>query len=672
MRYCGRGVPRKIPAGGYWFTTMSRIALTCLTALTDSWTTTSTAAQYNGLVASLRDVPVSGSRPGAVATFVKKLNHSSVPWVSVMAYGAKADDSHDDTAAFNKAIADAGPNGIVYVPAGTYKILGQIELNGGSGVNWPARLIGTGAKLSVLHITSASLGVQTAGTIQAARGASVSDLRFVYDQPDVSTYGTFNQYKPVIYVNKLFVDSTHSLERRGTYFHRGGRYERLRIEAAWDGITVSGNFVARPFFGQEVFDDIEMGTLNRGLDLDGLSDSCYINRLRVYPYGLTTSQQVAQQLPGHSVGIYSGRTDDMRVSNSFFLNGRGVDLHAGADKNGPHANFINCSFDGFAHIQIGDGAPATGYAQFTNCHFGNGPPAYPQDTQVTTSYMNVYFTACFFIHVQHTGINCIETHADPTGSHAVYLDNCEFTMNTHDASAITGDATLSIKGCHFYRSAGTYTNPTVDVTGGLATIVDNQAAPLTRGSGVFLALPTDDYHMVANNVVPGWSIIYPATTTKIKSLSNSASSGSYLLGGTNLAGRPTNQTSSTNPTGTTSTAGVMVGLGYTITPTINGKVFVTISGSCVSDTANVGGNVRLRWSTRTPPANGDAVTGAQVGGIAQRQQGSWSAGATSPFSLSGIISTSAGTTIWVDLQQTVVGSGTFSVLNVAGSLFELP
>ena len=38
---------------------------------TDSWTTTSTATQYNGLVASLRDVPVSGSRPGAVATLSK-------------------------------------------------------------------------------------------------------------------------------------------------------------------------------------------------------------------------------------------------------------------------------------------------------------------------------------------------------------------------------------------------------------------------------------------------------------------------------------------------------------------------------------------------------------------------------------------------------------------------
>ena len=73
-----------------------------------------------------------------------------------------------------------------------------------------------------------------------------------------------------------------------------------------------------------------MGVLNRALDLDGMSDSCYIDRLRVYPYGLTTRQQIAQSLPGHSVGIYAGRTDDVRVSNSFFLNGRAADLHAGS------------------------------------------------------------------------------------------------------------------------------------------------------------------------------------------------------------------------------------------------------------------------------------------------------------------------------------------------------
>ena len=417
-----------------------------------------------------------------------------------------------------------------------------------------------------------------------------------------------------------------------------------------------------------------MGMLNRGITLDVITDSIYINRLRCFPYGMTAAQHVAQQLPGHSVGIYAGRCDDLRVSNSFFINGRGVDLHAGLDRAGPHASFVNCQFDSFAHIEIGGGAPTVGFAHFTGCQFGNAPRGYASDTLVTATYMNVLFTGCRLVATNLSPPNAVETHSDPSGlHHIVYFDNCEFWLSRHDVNAITGDATLSVKGCHFYRTSGhTYTNPIINVTGGMATIVDNQAAPLTRGSGVFLALQTDDYDMVANNVVPGWSITYPATTTKVKSLTNSASSGSYLLGGTNLAGRPTNQTSSTNPTGTTSTVGVMVGLGYTITPTINGKVFVAISGSCVSDTANVGGNAQLRWGTGTPPANGDAVTGAQVGGIAQRQQGSWSAGATSPFSLSGIISTSAGTTIWVDLQQTVVGSGTFSVLNVAGSLFELP
>jgi len=460
---------------------------------------------------------------------------SEAAYVNVSRYGAIADDATDNTKAFNAAILAAGPTGTVYVPPGTYKIIGQIELNGGIGVNWPARLVGAGTKLTTLHITSASLGVQTAGTIQAARGTSISDLRFVYDQPDhINNYGPpilFNKYLPAIYVNQRFVSRT-GLDAWGTGLHRGGRYERLRFEAAWDGITIVGNLVDKPLFGQEIFDDIEMGMLNRGISLDGLTDSCYIDRFRAFPYGLTSSMEVAQQLPGHSVGIYAGRADDLRCSNSDFYNGRGLDLHAGAAKNGPHANFVNCNFDSFCHIQIGDGAPTVGYAQFTNCHFGNVPRGYAGDTQVTTSYMNVLFTGCLFAITQPSPYNCIETHSDPYGSHVVSISNCEFTMNAHDGSAITGDATLSVTGCHFYRSDGiAYTHPTINVTGGRATIVDNQGADIKTGSGVFLNLPTDDYHVVANNVVPGWSINFPASRSKIQSFSNSVLNNINSLGG---------------------------------------------------------------------------------------------------------------------------------------------
>ena len=55
---------------------------------------------------------------------------------------------------------------------------------------------------------------------------------------------------------------------------------------------------------------------------------------------------------------------------------------------------------------------ATGYGQFTNCHFANAPPKYPQDTEVTISNMDVYFVGCYFVHVNQTGINCISAAAD--------------------------------------------------------------------------------------------------------------------------------------------------------------------------------------------------------------------------------------------------------------------
>ena len=170
-----------------------------------------------------------------------------VPYVNVKDYGAVADDSTDNTAAFNNAIVAAGPTGTVYIPKGTYKIVGQIELNGGTGVNWPAHLVGAGSKLTFIHITSASIGVQTDATINAARGVTVSDICFVYDQPDHhDTYdGSFYQYLPAIYVNQHFVSST-GLDAGGTGLHRGGRYERLRIENAWDGITIQGYYSPGP------------------------------------------------------------------------------------------------------------------------------------------------------------------------------------------------------------------------------------------------------------------------------------------------------------------------------------------------------------------------------------------------------------------------------------------
>jgi hypothetical protein len=132
------------------------------------------------------------------------------------------------------------------------------------------------------------------------------------------------------------------------------------------------------------------------------------------------------------------------------------------------------------------------------------------------------------------------------------------------------------------------------------------------------------------------------------------------------------QSATSNLTGTTSTAGVMVGLAYAITPVRTGKVVVSICGS-LQNTVTAGQCLaRIYYGTGTAPTNGAALTGTTVGGIAHSHSGG--VGWRLPFNLTAVITgLTPGTPIWFDLSQSAVAaSGTASVINVAGTAYELP
>jgi hypothetical protein len=135
--------------------------------------------------------------------------------------------------------------------------------------------------------------------------------------------------------------------------------------------------------------------------------------------------------------------------------------------------------------------------------------------------------------------------------------------------------------------------------------------------------------------------------------------------------------SPSNPTGTTNTTGVMMGLGrsphsYSITPSSSGKVFFTIGGGCSNNTANGGAIVYAAYGSGTPPINGAANTGTPISG-GQFRIGVWGASMSTPFSVSGVISgLSPGTPIWMDLSLAVNGSGTASVTGTSLAAFTLP
>lgn len=132
---------------------------------------------------------------------------------------------------------------------------------------------------------------------------------------------------------------------------------------------------------------------------------------------------------------------------------------------------------------------------------------------------------------------------------------------------------------------------------------------------------------------------------------------------------PTNvvQSSSTNPTGTSSTTGVMMGKATAFTPkatTGSGNVLINVTGDCFNVTAIAdGGKIQIVTGTGTAPANGDALTGTAVGSLVTFIQSTTAE--KHPFCLSAVVTgLTLGTAIWIDVSLRALTGGTATVENL--------
>lgn len=133
----------------------------------------------------------------------------------------------------------------------------------------------------------------------------------------------------------------------------------------------------------------------------------------------------------------------------------------------------------------------------------------------------------------------------------------------------------------------------------------------------------------------------------------------------------TYQATPANPTGTSSTTGVMMGLAGSITPATSGRVLIIVTGQIFN--ANGGGYygiTHIRYGTGTAPTNGAALTGT-VGGSTADTYGS-AQNERVPFSLSVVLSgLTVGTAYWIDLDLTSSGGLTSTIQSVSISAIEL-
>lgn len=130
------------------------------------------------------------------------------------------------------------------------------------------------------------------------------------------------------------------------------------------------------------------------------------------------------------------------------------------------------------------------------------------------------------------------------------------------------------------------------------------------------------------------------------------------------------QTSPADPTGTTSTTGVMMGLAIAFTPIKTGCMYVSISASAQNSVSTDGASGIIYFGTGTAPTNGSAITGTQLGNFNQITR--FSANSTLiPISFQGVVSgLTIGTVYWVDIAFRAITGGTANINNLSVSIFE--
>jgi hypothetical protein len=113
--------------------------------------------------------------------------------------------------------------------------------------------------------------------------------------------------------------------------------------------------------------------------------------------------------------------------------------------------------------------------------------------------------------------------------------------------------------------------------------------------------------------------------------------------------------SPSNPAGTTSLTGVMMGLAGAITPSVTGKVRFTVTGSGNNSTAGDGWIVQLRYGTGAAPSNGGALAGTTCGQTKKTVAGTATNMFTADCYVAGL---TVNTAYWFDLMLEAVTGGT--------------
>ena len=421
---------------------------------------------------------------------------------NVLSYGAKGDGVTDCTNAFRTAVA-TGKN--VYVPAGNYLLKDSVTLS-----TQGQKIFGDGRYLSSIKINT-SFNLSSIGVfISNAIGIEYADLGISFTQPDTNLLSGMTQYPAAI----------------SGIGQPGQCIRRCFIFAAWNAVDWRDNC------GQSIVEDLTYSHFNIGIWLDGSTDSIQLDGLHCWPANLTANQ--IQVMGGsQAIGVNSGRCDDLKISNSLFYVGTALNLFTGSRTNAgtTFGEVTTTDFDTYNGIFI-----SAGQLSVSACFFSIGI-ATAQCISQTGGFLKL--SSCEFEAAVQTANPMVQMTG--AGSGFMKLAACMFRttgdMQVTSVSSTGNTNTMTIVGCDFQAASSTTpVNALINQnTNGRLTAIGNRVTDKGSGSGNFIAISTDDHHVVTENSCIGWSISIPSSIATALVFNNTGqpsdfSSSGYLTG----------------------------------------------------------------------------------------------------------------------------------------------
>jgi hypothetical protein len=419
---------------------------------------------------------------------------------NVLDYGADPGNGIDSTAAFNLAASQTNASGrhkAVYVPTGSYRIDGQINLTGGQALYGDSRGTSVLIVSQTFSPSATSVIYCTSGGIDP--GPTIRDLGITFVQPP--DQGSRANFKT------LAAGGTAGAGGSGIKYpwaiSAGSdsfriQVIRVRIGGAWDGITTNNHNAVY------WLTDVEIGALDCGVSLgEGtpVLDFAHISGFHFWNFDLGASLW----------NVYNdGQTIAMRLGGQNGLDARGVGSFCGQIIFTPEA-----SNGWFSFTNLGlDGDPATmqiyacQWINISNMYSSSSPDGRGRPRVTVSGGISTTITNWFGSNqspYQHLYVN---------GGDVTLTNSYFMALNATASVALVNSGTLRLLGCKVnVGMASAYTQPLIAQGGsGILQVTDIDATGATSGSsGRVVVFGTDNVGNMLGDVAvsSGWKNGYP-------------------------------------------------------------------------------------------------------------------------------------------------------------------